>query len=492
MTNITNKTTRRGFASLAAAGLLSIAMRKPSSAQGIYDSPGLTALFGDSVEAFQASLEGALTFLNTMQDAYAAGSTVRLSQSYSDQLFGPGFPYVGFTYDNAVVIHAYLARGLAGDVQRATVLGNGLLHAQATNFPVSDGRFAQGYYVNAADSSGASVTPAAFPFYFYSNSVGDQAWAGMALAQLYHATGDPAFLTAALKVANWIVANTYDTLGAGGYRFGTTINPQNQSVPSTNGKSTEHNIDTYAFFTMLATLTKGGKSNANGMTWSSLAQHALSFVQAMFNSTGGFFYTGTLGDQITINKYPIPEDVQTWSYLAMQNNAYGVSLDWVKTNLVTIDTPSSPFGALKGLGNLRVEGETFDTASLATNGAANDPEAVWLEGTAHTAAALLSRQARGPAWDNQDRDDRESDGDFRTAHELLQNIKLAQSKLGTGQTVNSKPITAGQGIVAATGQLDTGFGYDYFPDLHIGATGWYVLALLAANPFQLGYRTRRW
>jgi hypothetical protein len=326
----------------------------------------MSALFGDSVEAFQSSLEAALTFLNAMQDAYADGSTVRLSQSYSDQLFGPGFPYVGFTYDNAVVIHAYLAHGLAGDVQRATVLGKGLLHAQATNFPVSDGRFAQGYYVNAADSSGAYITPAAFPFYFYSSSVGDQAWAGMALAQLYHTTGDAAFLTAAVQVANWIVTNTYDTLGAGGYRFGTTINPQNQSVPSTNGKSTEHNIDTYAFFTMLSTLTKGGKSTANGMTWSSLAQHALTFIQAMFNSPGGFFYTGTLGDQITINKYPIPEDVQTWSYLAMQNNAYGVSLDWVKNNLVTIDTPSSPFSSLQGLGNLRVEGETFDTASLAT------------------------------------------------------------------------------------------------------------------------------
>ena len=109
----------------------------------------------------------------------------------------------------------------------------------------------------------------------------------------------------------------------------------------------------------------------------------------MFNTAGGFFYTGTNADQITISTSIIPEDVQTWSYLALQSEAYGVSIDWVKTNLITIDTPSSPFSALKGMGNVRVEGETFDTASLATSG--NDPEAVWLEGTAHTAAALLSR-----------------------------------------------------------------------------------------------------
>ncbi len=50
-----------------------------------------------------------------------------------------------------------------------------------------------------------------------------------------------------------------------------------------------------------------------------------------------------------------------------------------------------------------------------------------------------------------------------TARSLLENIRLAQSKLGTGQTINGKALTAGQGIVAATGQLDTGFGYDYYP-----------------------------
>jgi len=474
--------TRRGFGSIAAASLLSLAARRPGHAQTIYDSPGLCSLFGELTEAFQASLSGAFTFLETMSDAYATGNTVRLAQSYSDQLFAP-FPQVAFTYDNAVVIQAYLARGTSTDVQRAIVLGNGLVHAQATNFPVADGRFGQGYYVNVPDNTGAYITPAANPFYFYSSAVGDQAWAGMALAQLYHKTGTAAFLTAALKVGNWIVTNAYSTLGAGGYSFGTTINPSNQSVPSTNGKSTEHNIDTYAFFTMLATLTNGGKA-ASGATWSSLAQHALTFVQAMFNTTGGFFYTGTNADQITISTGIIPEDVQTWSYLALQSKLYGSSLDWVKTNLLTMDTPSSPFSALKGLGNLRVEGETYDTASLATAG--NDPEAVWLEGTAHTAAALLSR--RLPA----DKDIPFYDGDLNTARKLLNNIRFAQSQLGTGQTVNGAAIPMGQGITAATGRLDTGFGFDYFPDLHIGATGWYAIALLAANPFQLGYRKNWW
>jgi hypothetical protein len=52
--------------------------------------------------------------------------------------------------------------------------------------------------------------------------------------------------------------------------------------------------------------------------------------------------------------------------------------------------------------------------------------------------------------------------------------------------VNGLPLAQGQGFVAATGYLDTRFGYGYYPDLHIGATGWYVMAAQAANPFQLG------
>ena len=445
----------------------------------------MSSLLGKDAECFQNSLDNAFTFLNTMGDAYASGSTVRLVQSYSDQAFA-GFSQVAFTYDNAVTIQAYLARGTASDIQRATVLGNGLVHAQATNFPVNDGRFAQAYYVNVPDSSGAYITPAAFPFYFYSSSVGDQAWAGMALAQLYHRTGNAAFLTAALKVANWIVTNTYDTRGPGGYTFGTYIDPSNHSQPSGNGKATEHNIDTYAFFSMLSTLTRGGKAS-NGTSWASLAQHALLFVEAMFNATGGFFYTGTNADQITISTNIIPENVQTWSYLALLDAHYGVSLDWVKTNLITIDTPSAPNSGLTGIGNARILGETFDTASLyALPAAGNDSHGVWLEGTAHAATALLTRRAHG------ERDLPFSSDDLSTAREFLDNIRFAQANLGVGQKVNGAAIPTGQGIVASTSNIDTGFGYDYFPNLHIGATGWYGLALLSANPFQLGFRTSRW
>ncbi len=460
-------------AAVTTAGLASGVLARPALASNPRSSAAFTSL-GQGAEAYAASLRKAMTFLQTMMDGYATGNTTRLAQSYSDQALGA----TAFTYDNAVSIHACLLYGTPEELNRAEVLGNGLIYAQENNFPFNDGRFAQAYFVNVAapDGSGSYITPAAYPFYFYSSAVGDQAWAGMALAQLYKRTGKLRYLTAALKVANWIVANTYNTLGAGGYSFGTTINQYNQSVPSTNGKSTEHNIDTYAFFTMLATLTGGGKANG-GQTWSALAEHALAFVLAMYSTAGGYFYTGTLGDQITISTTPVPEDVQTWSYLALLDNTYKQTIDWALANLQTTDTALSTDTSLTG--DEKFTGLVFDTASLTT--LAFDPNAVWLEGTAHTVAALVARVLSG------DNTVPELFNDINTAIGLLQNSQLAQAQLGAGQTIDGRTIPLGEGLVASTSVMDTGFGYTYGPSLHIGATGWYLIAALGGNPFQLGY-----
>jgi len=459
-----------GVGTVATAGLAPLALTQPAYASGVAGSSPIA-----EAESYLSSINKAFAFQEMMMDAYATGNTIRLTQSYADS---SGLESTAFTYDNAVSIHAYLLHGTADGLNRAEVLGNGLIYAQANNFPIADGRFGQAYFVNTPTSDGAYITPAAFPFYFYTSAVGDQAWAGMALAQLYRRTGQAKYLTAALKVANWIVTNTYNTLGAGGYSYGTSINQYNQSVPSTNGKSTEHNIDTFAFFTMLVELTHGDKAD-NGASWASLAEHALAFVIAMYNPAGGYFYTGTLGDQITINTYPIPEDCQTWSYLALLDNTYKHTIDWALANLQTTDTASAPNSSLTG--NQKITGLVFDTASFAPILPGCDPNAVWLEGTSHTVAALVARTLAGrdslPALFK----------DLTTAIGFLNQIQTAQNELGAGQTVGGVTIPLGEGLVASTSLMDTGFYYTYGPSKHIGATGWYLIGALGGNPFQLGY-----
>jgi hypothetical protein len=205
---------------------------------------------------------------------------------------------------------------------------------------------------------------------------------------------------------------------------------------------------------MLAELTHGGNAS-NGASWQSLAEHAFAFIQAMYNVAGPYFYTGTLGDQVSINTYPIPEDCQVWSYLALLDNKYKQTIDWALANLQSTDTASAPNSSLTG--SQQITGMVFDTASFAPILPGCDPHAVWLEGTSHTVAGLLARTIAGretlPARFK----------DLTTAIGFLDQIEIAQSELGAGQTVNGVTIPLGQGLVAATSLMDTGFYYTYGP-----------------------------
>lgn len=413
---------------------------------------------------FRNSIGNAYLFLNQMMDAYAQGSTIRLCQSYSDQIAGGTFLSTAFIYDNALLALAYLARGRAADIARAKIIGNALLYAQQID-PAGDGRFRQAYFAGVADSNGVFVTPGLS--FFQGSAVGDVAWPGIALAQLYARTGNKAYLDGALRAANFIETTTRDNVNVppGGYFFG---NGQ-------SNKSTEHNIDVYALYTMLARLSGNN-------FWLDGAQHAKAFVQAMFDAPSGHFWTGT-SDPTHIFFDNSPEDVQTWSYLAFRDPNFAVTIDWVKTNLATTDTT---FAFNNSWGNnglrLRVSGMTF--ASLSKLGTvlgdnSVDADAVWLEGTGHLIAALLFR--RLPPG----KDIPSFHGDLDLAVSLIENVQVAQNSLGAGQTVNGQPLVVGQGLTASTSILNTGFGFNYFPYLHIGATSWYGMGALGANPLRI-------
>jgi hypothetical protein len=458
-----------GIGTAAASALTSVA--GGTSTRGSNGNParlGSDLAFEQENKSLELSIGNAYLFLDQMMDAYAQGTTVRLCQSYSDQIAGGTFYSTAFVYDNALLALAYLARGRASDIQRAEVIGNALLYAQQ-NDAVADGRFRQAYFAGAPDSNGVFVTPGLS--FFQGSAVGDVAWPGIALAQLYARTGEKDYLAGAVRAASFIETTARDNVNVppGGYYFG---NGQ-------TNKSTEHNIDVYALFTMLDRLT------ANG-SWLDGAQHAKAFVQAMFDAPSGHFWTGT-SDPTHIFYNNSPEDVQTWSYLTFQDPKYAVSLDWVKTNLATTDTTfafNNGWGSNGGL-RLRVSGVTYASLSkLGTVLGDNtvDADAVWLEGTGHLIAALLSR--RLPAKD----DIPSFHGDVNLAGSLIDNAQVAQNSLGKGQTVHGQPLVVGQGLTASTSILNTGFGFNYFPYFHIGATSWYLMGVQAANPLQLANR----
>ncbi|HZV76345.1 MAG TPA: hypothetical protein VFF63_01150 [Candidatus Babeliales bacterium] len=365
-----------------------------------------------------SSVEKAYEFLRLMMDKYATGSTTRLVQSFD------GGPLKHFrdavTYDDALFVDAALAQGTPNDIARSKVIGNAFLYVQAHD-KAGDGRLRAAYAPKPLrDPSDVVVDD-------NTSDVGNMAWVGQALVQLYAKTSDSVYLDGALRIAQWLQANTYDTRGHGGYTGGYTARGQ-----KIEWKSTEHNIDIYAFFTMLA--TESGQSE-----WTSHAAWAQRFVASMWDRRAGRFYVGTLDNGITPNKPFKPEDVNSWSYLAFQNPAWAASPSWDVTHLA-------------------VSKGGFSGVSFCTG----DRSGVWFEGTAHLADALELRN---------------HPGDSQQAQKYRNDVAYAQT---------NGPNTDGLGIIAASiNGLKDCDGDKYFASLHVGATSWYIMAVGRINPFLL-------
>lgn len=422
---------------------------------------GLTALGAPTAEAapgkLSASWNGrssraAISFLKGVTNAYRSTGP-RLAQSYQD---ASGLSDIAFVYDNALAIIALLN---AGEGAAARALGDGLLYAQTHDETFTDGRLRQAYHANTFINDNGTAH-FGWEFGLVGTAVGDMAWAGIALAQLARATGIGRYRTGAVKIADWIQAKTYSTSGLGGYTFGETAGLEDH-------KSTEHNIDVAAFFRLIQTLT--GKR-----VWRDRADHAWAFVEQVWNDEDGFFWTGS-DDGSAINKLAtqFPLDAQPWSWLARRQGAYGEALDWAATNLATTDTPQRLNSALTG--KQKVTGVAFGSGSLRADPTVPidqwnpkpDSGAVWFEGTSQLALALADRNRKG---------------DKAAAQELLDAVRWAQGELGEGQVFGGRRIEGG--VVAASSPMNTGFGFGYYPNLHVGATSWFVFAGTGVNPYR--------
>ncbi len=449
-----------GMALAATAGVATSAA--PAQASGRPAGSWTSGANGSARESVRA----AYGFLDAATDGYPDENPgVRLAQSYADEL---GLFSTAFVYDNALAINAYLLEGSRHSRERAELLGDGFLYAQSHDPGFSDGRLRQAYNVGPYVFYDGSPQPDGFvradgsanigsQFGFLGTAVGDMAWPGIALVQLYTHTRKRRFLDGALRIAEWIVDRAYSEQPLGGYRFGVDGGDAPVTV-----SSTEHNIDVVGFFELLRKATHDKK-------WSELGDHALAFVRRMYDADGGFFYTGT-NDGTTINTDPIPLDPQTWGWLVLRDRSASRALSWADENLRASDVAGAPTSQLPQ--GFSVDGVTFSSASLTStaqyNGIQVHPDGVWLEGTGQLVCAWADRRRRG------DRD--------RAQRQLAQ-MRAVQSTLGTGQRIGGTTLPALSGLVAASSLLDTGFGFGYFQVQHVGATSWYLLGALAGNPY---------
>jgi hypothetical protein len=336
-----------------------------------------------------------------------------LPQSYLGGVLGLEGYTVSTIYDDALVLDAYLAAHTGWDVVRARRIGNGLAYA-----------WAHGRRLFDEYASGGPGRPGGLRVADRASNTGDVAWAGLALAQLYAATGDDQYLDTAAAIGGWIQANCASNRGPGGYTGG-----YDSAGDRITWKSTENNLDVFALFRLLARLT--GQD-----VWQNRAQHARRFIVAMWDDPPGLFDVGTIANGVTTNDSVQAEDVNSWSYLALQDPAYAASVGW-------------------DLRNLTSDAGRFHGFSVSTC----DRGGVWFEGTAHLADAL---ETVG------------TPDDIRRAAGYLADIRYAQAH---------GPGADGLGIMASSEDgLTDCEGNFLYASLHTGTTAWYILAAKAIDP----------
>jgi hypothetical protein len=352
-----------------------------------------------------------------------------------DLPFDNQFRNVAYVYDNALALIAYVKHG---DWSRAKLLADAFVYAQQ-----HDRFYMDGWLRNAYQDGDLALPPGWNPVgaarlsgYLdpskqwredpdqVGTSTGNVAWAMIALLNYYEARGGAEYLSATINLGNWIISNTYATQGAGGYTGG-YVGDEAGAVKQL-WKSSEHNLDIYVAFARLFQIT-------GDPTWQDYAQHAKNFVDAM-NPDGQYYRTGTTIDGVTLNESVIPLDTQSWSLLAQ-----GVT---TKTLAAIATAEISHTAVYSGF-----EGFDFNT----------DKDAPWPEGTGQMDVVYWVM------------------GETTKAQHYLAELRDMQTLANNSN---------GKGIVASVSPtLTTGFGWEYYNRLHVGATAWFAFAEQKYNPY---------
>lgn len=339
-----------------------------------------------------------------------------------------------YIYDNALAMIAFMDQGTDEDWKRAVILANTFLECQKKEPGFTDNRLQNGYQSGLIidQISKRAILPGVWEEgrekriwdEFSANThTGNIAWVIIGLLKYYEERGGERYLNCAQVLAEWIDENTFDIRGAGGFTGGYEGFGHDKVL----WKSTEHNLDVYVAFKKLDSFCPGTK-------WESLAQHAKRFVEAMWNDTNKFFWTGTDQDGITINKRESVEDVQSWAKLVFNYDIkYRDAVDWARKNCY-------------------VECDGFKGFDFNT-----DKDGIWFEGTAHMCLAF------------------QNSGKLDSADVYLDQLRNAQ------ETANHNNKL---GIVATChDSVTTGFNWLYHNRLHVGATAWYIFAEQQLNPY---------
>ncbi len=359
--------------------------------------------------------------------------------------FDLAFRNLAFTYDNALVLLAFLSSDDADDLRRARLIGDAFVYAGENDRTFVDGRLRNAYLAGDMvlppgwHPNGLSFTMGIPGFWCEekqtyiemeqdSVDVGNNTWAAIALLALYQRTGEPAYLDTARRISEWVRTQKATS---GTYRgfTGGIDHPEGENPVPRPWASGEHNLDVFAAFRVLGNLEIDP-------TWTADAEHAETFVAQLWDPVLGCYFAGTIDSETRNESYDqIPVDVQTWSMLALHDRAslHPEAIQCAETHH-------------------RREHVGFDGFDFNT-----DRDGIWFEGTAQMAAAYLSVERP-----------------IAAAH-LQRELQQAQ---------NTMPYGDGEALWAATVHgLTTGFGFSYLQRSAIATAAWNVFAQRGFDPY---------
>lgn len=398
------------------------------------------------------------------------------------------------TYDNALVLLAFLADGTEDGLVRAKKIGD------AFGYAIQHDRFAENCCLRAAYTAGDIKLPPGwsladkepivrYPVFNSENiarykpssnvhceqkplietaqnslyyevegkfDIGNNGWALIALTALYQRTKDINYLESAISISQFIELFRQQLGAYQGYRGGIEgyeshydnsyhrmkhclVNRKENGQKICRGEylwaSMEHNLDVYVAYSNLLRIV--GDQHPMAATWHSGRRHAKTFIDSAFDKNRGCYLAGTENsERLNITKGQLPLDTQTWSILALQE-------DRKKQKMVLNCAEVNHCKTFQGF-----EGCDFN----------EDKEGIWTEGSAQMVLAYLTL------------------GFPRRAEDLLETIRHVQISAGKEAAGAVPAVINGE-------RIDTGFCFAYFAYPHIGAVAWYLFAEMGFNPY---------
>ncbi len=285
----------------------------------------------ENLKPYEDEKNKAVNALEQRLDSIGGGNAPKLMRSYDTDKVE--LSSAAYTYDNAIAAMAFLS---AGKSDKAQVILDSFVYA-VNNDRFLTGKIRNAYRAGVISPQNSSEKGTLLPGWWDDRygwcedstqvgcNTGNTAFAVLAMLQYDKINNTDRYLETTETLMDWVLEDCTD--GGLGFTAGFIGWPENgeDSVTRLTYKATEHQVDLYPVFCQLYSVT--GKEK-----YKNAADSALAFIKSMYNTDGGYFYTGTDADGITPNKSVVVLDAQVWNALSLGSEfePYSSALDLVK------------------------------------------------------------------------------------------------------------------------------------------------------------------